>query len=374
MKKKLGFLLTPLIAAFCLLSACSNTGSVPSAPAAPSAAAQTPSQTPVTPTQAPAQMELVVGQMGTSVKPALVILANELGYFKEENLTVKLEPISNLNDAATALMEGKLDVLPYGMIPTCTFVAQGADLVVIGGTITGGSTCVALPDRAAEFETLEGFRGKTVACMRPETGHMYMMALLREAGLELGTDVTFVEMDSFQSVTEAVLKGAADVGFVNSFTQTAVKQGLTPVFDVADLSPDLVCCRQTTSAAVIAEKREALLRFETALLRAYHVFKTDPDTTVSLLSAFSGQDEEYTRTFLYEDALIVSPDPAVDRVVEFYGIMQENGDIDAGTTYDMADHVDASIYREALDTLKSREPDEPLWDELIQAFARNNPV
>lgn len=317
-------------------------------------------------------LSLSVGQMGTSVKPALVILAQELGYYTGESLEVTLEPISNLNDACTAILEGKLDVLPYGMIPTCTFAAQGANLTVIGGSVTGGSTCVALPENAGQYKNLEGFRGKIVACVRPETGHMYMMALLREAGIEPGKDVTLVEMDSFQSVTEAVRKGTADVGFVNCFTQTAVKQGLAAVFDVAELVPDLVCCRQTTSAAVISEKREALVRFETALLRAYEVYKNDPGTTVRLLSAFSGQDEDYTRTFLYDDALIVNPDPCADRVVEFYETMKSNGDIDAATTVDMADHVDSSIYKAALDVLAAREPESTLWAELQSAYAANN--
>lgn len=346
--------LLALASVFCLLlTACST-------------AADPPAATPEQPA-----LSLTVGQMGTSVKPALVILAQELGYFGEEGVEVSLEPISNLNDACTALMQGKLDVLPYGAIPTCTFVGQGADLTVIGGSVTGGSTCVALPENAEQYRALEGFRGKTVACVRPETGHMYVMALLREAGMELGTDVRFVEMDSFQSVTEAVLKGTADVGFVNCFTQTAVKQGLTAVFDVVDLVPDLVCCRQTTSAAVIEEKREALVRFETALLRAFEVYQTDPDTTVRLLAAFSGQDEAYTRTFLYDDALIVDPDPCADRVVDFYKTMEANGDIPAGAA-DMAEHVDASIYQEALDGLAAREPDNAFWQSMRAAFAANN--
>lgn len=370
--KKPTFLTAALLtAAALLLSACAGAPAAVSPAVSPSA----PAAEGTPPAATPAQKEtfsLVVGQMGTSVKPALVILAQELGYFAEESLDVKLEPISNLNDACTAIMEGKLDVLPYGMIPTCTFAAQGADLTVIGGSVTGGSTCVALPENAEQYQELEGFRGKTVACMRPETGHMYMMKLLREAGMELGKDVTFVEMDSFQSVTEAVLKGSADVGFVNCFTQTAVKQGLTAVFDVVDLVPALVCCRQTTSSAVISEKREALVRFETALLRAFEVYTNDRDTTVELLTAFSGQEKDYTETFLYEDALIVNPDPAADRVVEFYETMKQNGDIEAASTVDMADHVDSSIYKEALDGMAQREPDNAFWTGLQADFTVNN--
>lgn len=83
--------------------------------------------------------DLSVGQMGTGIKAAMVVLAHEMGYYEEEGLNVELTQISNLNDGLTAITLGKLDVLPFGVIPTCTFIAQGADLTVIGGTIAEGS-------------------------------------------------------------------------------------------------------------------------------------------------------------------------------------------------------------------------------------------
>ncbi len=336
------------LAALCLLTACAKREEAPA--------------------QGAARDTLVVAQMGESIKTATVILADKLGYYAEEGLDVRFEQISNLYDASTALMEGKLDVLPYGMIPTCTYVAQGADLTVIGGSVTGASACVTLPENAEGFASLEGFRGKTVACVRPETGHMYLMDALRGAGVVPGTDVIFVEIDGFQSCVEAVLKGEADAAIVNAFSGTAVKQGLAVAFDVAEIIPDLVCCRQTASGAAIAEKRDALVRFELALLRAYDVFLNDQDTAIGLLAEFSGQSEDYVRAYLYEGPMEISLDPASRCVDEFYDVMIANGDIDAATEYDMADHVDSSLYKEALDTLAAREPDKALWKELLEKY------
>ena len=103
--------------------------------------------------------DLSVGQMGTGIKAAMVVLAHEMGYYEEEGLNVELTQISNLNDGLTAITLGKLDVLPFGVIPTCTFIAQGADLTVIGGTIAEGSACVALPEREEEFQDRLPVRG-----------------------------------------------------------------------------------------------------------------------------------------------------------------------------------------------------------------------
>ena len=243
------------------LAACTQQDGAPQSSApAPSGSAPQESQT--TSSDSPlgdlsVTYDLSVGQMGTGIKAAMVVLAHEMGYYEEEGLNVELTQISNLNDGLTAITLGKLDVLPFGVIPTCTFIAQGADLTVIGGTIAEGSACVALPEREEEFQDIRSFAGKTVACVRAETGHMMMKDQMRQAGVDMDT-VDFVELDGFQSVVEAVLKGTADVGFVNSgFEQNAVTQGLVVPFFVGEYTPDNVCCRQTTSGVVVEEKRPA---------------------------------------------------------------------------------------------------------------------
>ena len=310
--------------------------------------------------------DLSVGQMGTGIKAAMVVLAHEMGYYEEEGLNVELTQISNLNDGLTAITLGKLDVLPFGVIPTCTFIAQGADLAVIGGTIAEGSACVALPEREEEFQDIQSFAGKTVACVRAETGHMMMKDQMRQAGVDMST-VTFVELDGFQSVVEAVLKGTADVGFVNSgFEQNAVTQGLVVPFFVGEYTPDNVCCRQTTSGAVIEEKRPALVRFEVANLRAMKLMYDDPET------AFSGQSEDYVKYCIYDGCMKISMDPAKNRVVEFFDVMKANGDIDADVENTMADHVDSTIYLDALNTVLERYPDDVHFREMLEEYDANN--
>lgn len=300
---------------------------------------------------------LRVGQMGTSIKASMVVLANELGYYKEEGLDVTLEQIAGLNDGITAITAGKLDILPMGIIPTCSFVSQGAELTVFGGTISEGSACVTLPERTEEFKELNAFRGKTVACVRAETGHMMMKAALRKAGIPL-SEVHFVELPNFQSVVEAVRKKGADVGFVNSgFELNARIQGLNVPFAVADIVPDFPCCRQTASREAIARDPEPYVRFQTANLRAMLTMLEDPSITVKTLAAYSGQSEEYVRYCIYDSVMRISMDPRKKRVIEFYQTMKDNGDIRADSPYRMEEAVDDAVYREALRRMLERRPD-----------------
>ena len=255
--------------------------------------------------QVPAEeMEtLKVGMLGQDMKTACVIMAKELGLFEEEGVDVQFEKVSNLAEGITAVSEGKLDVLPYGAIPTLSFASQGADVCVFGGTISEGSECVTLPENADLYKEAEDFRGKKIGCFRMETGHMVMKGYLREHGLEPDVDVQYVYLDSQASIAEAVKKGEVDLGFVNSgFGYVAEGNGLKVAFHAGDFVEGFPCCRQSTSGKTLAEKKDALVKFEIAALRAYEIYLNDHAKTIELLSAYSGQDAAYTETvmaFLY---------------------------------------------------------------------------
>lgn len=373
MKKTIALLLAAIL--LLSLAACGQT-TQPAEPAATEVPAEAPAEveSSAEPDNSNVDYSLRVAQMGTSIKAAMVVLANEMGYYAEEGLDVTFEPINNLNDGITAILGGSLDILLFGVIPTCTFVAQGADLTVIGGTIAEGSECVMTPENAATYTDgdLTRFAGKTVACVRPETGHMIMMQKIAQAGVDM-TTVKFVELDGFQSVVEAVLKGEADVGFVNSgFGQNARTQGLEVPFLVGEYAPNAVCCRQTALKSNVEANRDAYVRFEIANLRAMMLMLTDKETTIAKLVEFSGLDEQYVYNCIYDGVMKISMDPSANRVQEFYEIMQANGDIAADSEYDMTDHVDSGIYYDALTTVMERYPDFDGWTAMMEAYEENN--
>lgn len=318
-------------------------------------------------------VSLKVGNTGNGIKPAMVVLAHEMGYYEEEGLDVSFENIAGLNEGLTAIELGKMDILPMGIIPTVTFNAQGSDFVIYGGTIAEGSQAVVTQENADTIQTITDFAGKTVACVRPETGHMIAESLMREAGVDVDSEVKFVEMDGFQSVIEAVAKGTADVGFVNSgYGQVAKQQGLQVALNVGELAPDAVCCRQTTSRKVIEEKRDALVKFQIANLRAYQLCRDDKETVIKKLTEFSGQSEEYVEYCIYAEVMKISMDPAKNRIDDFYQVMKENGDIPKNSEWDLEKAVDTSIYEDALKEMQKRQPEDELWTQLMQEFETNN--
>jgi NitT/TauT family transport system substrate-binding protein len=211
-----------------------------------------------------------------------------------------------------------------------------------------------------------------------ETGHMVMKGYLREHGLAPDVDVQYIYLDSQASIAEAVQKGEVDLGFVNSgYGYVAEGNGLKVAFHAGDFVEGFPCCRQSTSGKALAEKKDALIKFEIAALRAYEIYENDHAKTIEVLSAYSGQDAAYTEAVMYgtdayRNAMIVSLNPNRKKVLDFYETMKLNGDIDANTPVDMADHIDTTVYETALQTLAEREADNTLWQELILEAKETN--
>ena len=74
-----------------------------------------------------------------NIRIAIDILAQQLGYFKEEGVTVEEVNLGGM-DALTAInsADGNLDILTTGFVADLQAIGSGYDLTVIGGTAVEG--------------------------------------------------------------------------------------------------------------------------------------------------------------------------------------------------------------------------------------------
>ena len=75
---------------------------------------------------------------------------------------------------------------------------------------------------------------------------------------------------------------------------------------------------------------------------------------------------------MYNGVMIPGLDPNTNKIEEMYEAMKANGDIDADTEVDIADYVDSTIYKDALDAMKDRFEDRALYDKLLAEYEENN--
>ena len=319
--------------------------------------------------------------LGKDSKIAAIICALKSGYYEQEKLNINTQTVSGgFPEAMPALSNGTADVLPFGAIPTCTYVGQGDDLVIFGGTVANGSECVTLVENKDKYKTPEDFRGKRIGCFRMETGHMVTKSWLRENGIEDGKDVEFVLLESSAAEVAAVENGELDMCFVNSgYGYVAAQGGKCAVaFRPNELvGREFPCCRQSTNRTAFEEKRSALIKFEIANLRALYDIENDHAGTIAKIVEYSGQPEEHIENITYGKgdyvaAMKFEMDPYTDDVKAFYGNMVDNGDIE-DTDKDLIDaHLDATIYKAALDALIERGENKAFYEDLLKVYEKRN--
>ena len=370
----------------CGSSASGSASAAASGSASASSAAVGPS---IVPNEAMEELNTVL--LGKDSKIACIIVASQRGYYTDENLTLNTQVVSGgFPEAMPMLSDGTVDVLPFGSIPSCTYIGQGDDLVIFGGTVTNGSECVTLIENKDNYKKAEDFKGKKIACFRMETGHMVTKSWLRSQGLKIGNsaeevddgtaDVAFILLEGAQAEVAAVENGEVDMCFVNSgYGYVATKGGKCAIaFQPQELiGHEFPCCRQTTNRAAFEDKKSQLLKFEIANIRAMYDIANDKEGVIKDIMAYSGQDEDYVTAITYGNgdyvaAMQFEMDPRTSDVYAFYGDMIANGDIEYDDQSLILEHMDSTIYKAALDTLIERGENVDFYKGLLAKYEKNN--
>ena len=325
---------------------------------------------------------------GTSDKPidiafhsnavggALSVLAENAGFNKEEGLNIKLHVLNGPgSDSLSALSTGKVILTANGVGSSGPLlqIDNGADFVIIGGQMSSGADLIALPERQAEFAhlTADSVKGKKFGVTRASSGDIALRGALAKQGIDLST-IQFVEIGSAPAIIEAVKKGEVDVGNVaTNMRDTAHEQGLVSAMHVDELAPNFICCRLITTRKALAERRTDFVHYLRAELKAYRLLKTDRDKTIPLVGKSVEVGDKILQSQLYDYGHFdVSPDPTKKRIEDYFESMKAIGYIEGKV--DIDDHIDTSLYREALGSLLEEEPDDPIWNKLKQEYIEND--
>lgn len=330
------------------------------------------------------RVRLDVGLLGNSIKPVGVLVADALGYFEAEGVDVAFQKVSSMNDAYLAVASGDLDVYLFSSTAAATFISQGTDtLRVFGGTAAEGSEIMAAKDKGYSIRTAADFRGLTIACQMPETGQMVLKDYLIRQGYTVGepgsgADVTFVYVADSSTMIEGCVKGAYDLCITNaSLGYYADRYGVSVVATVRDFVPNYPCCRQTCNLATYEQEKDALIRFEIAVLRGYAFYREHEAETLDILEAYSGEDRDFLKAQIYgtddyKPVMRLSIDPDQKACTAFYQALANIGALPGAADIDWHAYVVTDVYASALRQLAAREPDRPLWKELTAYFETHN--
>jgi NitT/TauT family transport system substrate-binding protein len=298
-------------------------------------------------------------------------VAKEEGLFANNGLDVQLSQFPNSADGYTALLAGKLDVIAMGSTAPAVYISKGSNLTEFGGLMGEGTASVTLPRNADKYKNISGWKGTTIATVRMSTGDVVYRSAMLDAGLNLSTDVTIQELKTPQDVMDAVKSGKADIGIVwLPYQQVAGTQGLAVINYGDEFYAGHPCCRFTVTNTTLENDRSTYVRFEKALIEAYHFVKTNPNQTVADVKKYAQFNDSVIYDSIYSGHFMYSPDPNKKAIEEWWADMNKVGYINS--TVNIDDHIDTSVYKQALDEVIKESPNDSIYQELVAEYQKND--
>ncbi len=300
-----------------------------------------------------------------SARSAITQVADELGYLKEEGVTLKYVNIG-FTEAFAALKKNsaELDILSTGFPQHLSAIARGDDLRIIAGTASEGGAIFTSTEKYDTFKDYNNYHNIKVGMKADEQAWIIGRQYLKENYPSL--DLSTIEVKIYDTpllAAQAAAKGEIDVAFISDGAMASYEKnisGLKLVNWTGELVPNYVCCRETTTPTKIAEKRDAFVKLQRARIRAWEYIEDESkrQDVLEKVAHFTGQTTEFVNNYLFKTASKLSADPNKKGIIQYYNSAAEIGffgDADLSKV-NIANNIDTTIYKDALDQLIKENP------------------
>jgi len=250
-------------------SACGGGTATPTASPAPAAATAT--------AVAKQTCQATSVKVAVPVTPPNVVhlppyVAQELGYFKDENLTVELVRFEGGVGALRAMVSGGVDIAGTSTEPVITAISQGVDIKVVQTYSPNISQVFAV--RGDVIKTPADLKGKKIGIQEPGGfADALSRAYLKKLGIDASKDVQFVTTTTAARVS-AMTTGQVDTGILHVDQVITVKKtapNISVLANMWEVLPDYQYAVYAVPAAkAAAATTECILRALTRADRAMY--------------------------------------------------------------------------------------------------------
>jgi NitT/TauT family transport system substrate-binding protein len=235
--------------------------------------------------RATAQERLRVAWAG-GASNATVWIVQEKGLLKKQGVNAEFISVNASPMALQAMIAGELDVIVTSVTTLVNSRLTGADVVMIASIVPTFPAHIVTPKSVSDIKQL---KGKTGSVGRAGTTTEIGMRLgLTRSGIDPNTDVKLVPVGATTDALAALSKGIVQFSIlVEPFVREAEKLGFKSLIDISALNIPFHWNAALTREATIRLKAPVMTKFVRALAEAIHIFKTDKDSTMKIISKFS---------------------------------------------------------------------------------------
>ncbi|ELS02872.1 ABC transporter, substrate-binding protein, aliphatic sulfonates family [Xenococcus sp. PCC 7305] len=230
--------------------------------------------------QSSSQMKMTLGGV-TWIGLTPFYIAQEKGFFADENLEVKLQIFGANTDYVSAFLANRID----GCISCVTSEAvvladKGKDykIVLVQDNSAGGDGILA----RNSITSLADFKGKKVAAEQGGVGHFFLLQVLKEVGLT-GNDITIINADAS---TAAAAYQAGNVEIASTYapflSQANEAQPDGRIIYDSSKMPTAITDFYTFDSKYIDANPEAVTAFVKAIVKALDFLETNRDEAIAI--------------------------------------------------------------------------------------------
>lgn len=283
------------------------------------------------------KITLAVSRVASS---ALIAIADERGFFKEEGLDVTIDIYPSGRDAMEAMSAGKAQLATVADIALAAKIHEQPLLRVlasIGTTI--GSRIVARKDRHIALPV--DLIGKKIGYSKGTVSEYFLSTFLLTENIPVD-DVQKVDIPPSRQV-EALVSGEVDA--VSAFENYAYEAG--NLLGEKALSwhsqNNLAYHWLLVTRKDLAPSSETLVRMLRALIKAEDYARGNMALVTTIIARRWGADPAYLRTIWTQNRLTVSFGQSIVTSLENFELWQQQTQGISGETVDVLEYLDPSI-------------------------------
>lgn len=230
--------------------------------------------------------KIVVGWSAVSALNAPYWVIKDGGFFKQEGLSADLIYIASSSTMAQAMLAGEVAISSANSQVVADIGLQGGDLVAMGAVINVVAFYVMAPP---EIKRIEDLKGKPVGVTRFGASTDFgLRMLLAKYGLEVGRDVTILQIGGMPEIAGALSKKviyAAPMSYPMAYV--AQQAGVRMLANLAKEDIPFVHVGITTSRKFVKEHRAQAKAFLRAYGRAVHFMHTRKEEFKKVLANYT---------------------------------------------------------------------------------------
>lgn len=373
MKKRITLLALVLIAALAFTGCSGNTNETASTDIEEQTTSSDTAQT-EEPVEDELETTVVRWNYGTSGN-VLVTIAQKMGYFEDEGISLEIVHGTENANAMQLLSSGKVDVVSNaGTSNPLQQIASGVDLTVFGGHMVQG--CMPVVARAGtEWNGVEDLIGKKFAC---NPSYFAFTGAVMDLGYEDPFSVVdWIVYDSYNDALAAVIKGEVDYALMGTGQNYSVNsmEEVEIVTYQGDVMPNYSCCRLVAQSDFVENNPNTVKAILKALIRAQQYYEANKEECVKLQAESIGTTEEYVAAYMLNDHYIVHVDPLRNSIVRAWNILDKTGFLsDQAKEIDIEDHINTELYESALKEVMEKygSEDTGFYDRMTKFYEENN--